>query len=134
MERLFSTLKTGDTFYLESDRYLENPIVKREQDESEFKCGGCHLAGFNAFPRDLPKYRMHFCPDKTVQIAPIVRVYGSKRKWKTVWGFEQITDPDPKDRTDGREYAKFREIGDAMLYLHALCHRPAFYDRLIVIR
>ena len=133
MERRFDSLETGTTFYQMTDSYLEHPITKLEPEPNYFPCDKCNGA-WNAKHPGTPGLKVHFCPDETVQISPIVRVYGSKRKWRTVWGFEQITDADPKDRTDGREYAKFREIGDAMLYIQTLCKRPAFYDKLIVIR
>ena len=135
MERRFDSLETGTTFYQMSDAYLEHPFVKIEPvkmgNDLECMCGNDE---WNAKNNGGAGNAVHLHPDDTIQITPIVRVYGSKAKWRTLWGFETITDADPKDRKDGFEYAKFRTIGDCMLHLHALCHRPAFYDRLVVIR
>lgn len=138
MERRFDTLKTGTVFYQKSDPYLERPFVKVDPVTFELPCD-CGSNEWNAKNDGGNGNTVHIHWKETVQIAPVVRVYGSKNKWRTVWGFESFTAPehkesDPKYRADGFEYAKFRTIGDAVLYVQALSKRPDFHDKLIVIR
>jgi len=134
MERRFDSLETGTTFYQKSDPYLEHPFVKVEPVKIGLECI-CGNDEWNAKNDDGAGNTVHFHPDETILIAPEVRAYGSKAKWRTVWGFETFTDEDPKTRKDdGREYAKFLTISDAMLYAQTLCKRFNFHDKLIVIR